>query len=209
MMMMMMTTMIPFLVVLFALLGLADTPSRKTALPEELARRFDHLLGRLDTIADNVHPPLPTPLMAAAVFFVFCTSIPSRLAAAWGRLVRRATAAAPESRWAWLAKALLWVDWLLSPFKLVDWETRFKEAEAGRGETNFELEATKAKLDEAKFELQETRTALDNANTKLEETRAEKRRVEEKYLETLAAHGRTLRIWTQSVNSRIGTSQNP
>ncbi|KAL2289967.1 hypothetical protein FJTKL_01244 [Diaporthe vaccinii] len=234
MMMMKMMTMIPFLLVLFALLGLADTPGRETTLPEELARRFDHLLERLDTIAANVHPPLPTPLLATAVFFVFCTSIPSRLAAAWGRLVERAAAAAPQSRWAWLAKAVSWVDWVLSPFKLKDWEARTKKSEAALEETNNTLQGTNDELENATAELAKTTaeltetkrkleasqtelgaakiahegtiTALDNRNSDLEEAIAEKRRIEDKYLETVIAHGRTLQLWAQF---RTGASQNP
>ena len=93
------------------------------------------MLEVLKTIAGNVQPPLPTPLMGAAILFVFCTSLPARLAAAWGLLVRSARSvftehAPPKGLWVrGVSRLVLWVDLVLSPFKLEDWEARARDAE--------------------------------------------------------------------------------
>ncbi|KAK3940921.1 hypothetical protein QBC46DRAFT_433210 [Diplogelasinospora grovesii] len=102
-------------------------------LLEELLGRLDDLLDRLDTIASNVQPPLPVPLMGAAVLFVFSTTVPARFAAAWSRLVRwaesvvnppvTAAAAAAPDHWRdqlamGISHLVVWVDGMLSPFKL-------------------------------------------------------------------------------------------
>ncbi|KAK3938588.1 hypothetical protein QBC46DRAFT_439973 [Diplogelasinospora grovesii] len=122
------TMMLLLFFVWFMLLGVANAPCQTplgTPL-EELLGRLDGLLDRLDTIASNVQPPLPVPLMGAAVLFVFCTTVPARFAAAWSRLVRwaepvvnppvtaaAAAAAAAHSRnWIamWISHLVVWVD---------------------------------------------------------------------------------------------------
>ncbi|KAK3935191.1 hypothetical protein QBC46DRAFT_358439 [Diplogelasinospora grovesii] len=163
-MMMTMTTtttmMLLFFFVWFMLLGGVNAPSYHVLLVkapglEELLGSLDGVLERLDTIASNVEPPLPVPLMAAAVLFVFCTTAPARFAAAWSRVVRwaksvvnppvaapadddaaAAPAAVPAAALAylrgWFAMFVVGVDRLLSPFKLEDKDTeaRIMAAEA-------------------------------------------------------------------------------
>lgn len=54
------------------------------------------LLNKLDEIAGNVRPPLPTPILAAAIIFASGLCLPAaRLAAAWGCLVRWTNSVTP------------------------------------------------------------------------------------------------------------------
>lgn len=72
---------------------------------------------------------LPPWIMAASVFFCFCTSGPARLVAAWGCLVRLSQSLGTTSRWYKLTRLVVWVDGVLSPFKLPDWRERALAAE--------------------------------------------------------------------------------
>jgi hypothetical protein len=117
------TMMLFFLFGLFFLLAGADAPDVEQYLRE--------LLQKLETIGSNVAPPLPVPLMAAAVLVgttVF-TSILSRFAAAWSRLVRWASAPVARCRCLTILCSLVSViDYLLSPFKLDDLKDRMIES---------------------------------------------------------------------------------
>lgn len=53
---------------------------------------------------------LPPWIMAASVFFCFCTSGPARLVAAWGCLVRLSQSLGTTSRWYKLTRLVVWVD---------------------------------------------------------------------------------------------------
>ena len=110
---------------------------------DRLLEHFQHLMDLLDAIASYVQPPLPLPIMAAAVIFAINGRIPARLAAAWGRVVRWANSvlepADPSAQRgtfvSGLAHSVVWVQIILSPFKLEDAEAfriRAEIAEAQR-----------------------------------------------------------------------------
>ncbi|KAF2181516.1 hypothetical protein K469DRAFT_713574 [Zopfia rhizophila CBS 207.26] len=136
-----------------------------------LLSRLDDMLQKLETIAGNVKPPLPTPLMAAAVLFVFCTTLPARLAAAWGCLVRWArsvvnppAATPPKGRWALgVSRLVVLVDGVLSPFKLEDWQERARAAETAAAQAKAKTKAAEAKLDRTRVILERMQAILDHA----------------------------------------------
>ena len=110
---------------------------------DRLLEHFQRLMDLLDAIASYVQPPLPLPIMAAAVIFAINGRIPARLAAAWGRVVRWANSvlepADPSAQRgtfvSGLAHSVVWVQIILSPFKLEDAEAfriRAEIAEAQR-----------------------------------------------------------------------------
>ncbi|KAJ4285966.1 hypothetical protein N0V90_013532 [Kalmusia sp. IMI 367209] len=130
--------------VFFLLLAGADAPDFDDEFWEAVLDRLD---DRLVTIAGNVKPPLPVPLMAAAILVAIlaplCVLLPGRLAIAWGRLVRRAnsfrTGQSAHTRCRWILGTLdtivLWADGVFAPFKREDdWETRARRAERERDE---------------------------------------------------------------------------
>jgi hypothetical protein len=125
------------LFVFFFFFAGVNAPYYNDDLLESFLERLDDLLQKLETIAGNVKPPLPTPLMAAALLFVFCMTLPARLAAAWGCLARWAQSvdsrALAHSRCRWILEGLsivvVKVDGVLSPFKLEDWQDRARAAE--------------------------------------------------------------------------------
>lgn len=79
----------------------------------------------------------------SAVLFVLCTLMLARLADAWGCLIRWAqpvslrTLAHSGCRWIpeVLSVVVVWVDGVLSPFKLGDWQDRALAAEAAVAST--------------------------------------------------------------------------
>ncbi|KAH8723506.1 hypothetical protein GQ44DRAFT_773883 [Phaeosphaeriaceae sp. PMI808] len=131
-------TMMLFLFVFSFLFAVVDAPyHHHDVLLEAVLEGFHELLQQLETTAGNVLPPLPPHVLAAAIVWVFFPPVLPRLAAAWGCLVRWAgsvdSRALANSRCRWilgyLAFAIVWMDGVLSPFKLEDWRDRALAAE--------------------------------------------------------------------------------
>jgi hypothetical protein len=108
---------------------------------DRLLEHFQHLMDLLDTIASHIRPPLPLQIMAAGVIFAIFGRIPARFAAAWGHVVRwvnsvpePADATAQRGKFvSGLACSIMWVEILLSPFKLEDTEAFRIRAEIAEG----------------------------------------------------------------------------
>ena len=155
---------------------------------DRLLEHFQHLMDLLDAIASYVQPPLPLPIMAAAVIFAINGRIPARLAAAWGRVVRWANSvlepADPSAQRgtfvSGLAHSVVWVQIILSPFKLEDAEAfRIRAeiaeaqraiAEAGRATAEEERDTLRITVDS---ERETSQQELGCANVDLDIARAD------------------------------------
>jgi hypothetical protein len=173
------TMMLFFLFGLFFLLAGADAPDVEQYLRE--------LLKKLDTIGSNVAPPLPVPLMAAAVLVgtTISTSILFRFAAAWSRLVRWASA--PVKRCCgkrFLCSLVGWIDYLLSPFKLDDLKDRMIESlEKGLIDARVNAAAARGDVTTMREVLASTEQARDRARRRAD--------IAEREVEQLRAEVRT------------------
>ncbi|KAF9695450.1 hypothetical protein EKO04_006434 [Ascochyta lentis] len=103
-----------------------------------LLNRFDGVFDRLDklyavlkAIASNVAPVPPSWVLAALLLFCWYSSAARRLAAAWKFLSRWVESVAPANSW-W-SRALVWcvvfVNRLLQPFRIEDWDARVHAAD--------------------------------------------------------------------------------
>ena len=155
---------------------------------DRLLEHFQRLMDLLDAIASYVQPPLPLPIMAAAVIFAINGRIPARLAAAWGRVVRWANSvlepADPSAQRgtfvSGLAHSVVWVQIILSPFKLEDAEAfRIRAeiaeaqraiAEAGRATAEEERDTLRITVDS---ERETSQQELGCANVDLDIARAD------------------------------------
>ena len=155
---------------------------------DRLLEHFQRLMDLLDAIASYVQPPLPLPIMAAAVIFAINGRIPARLAAAWGRVVCWANSvlepADPSAQRgtfvSGLAHSVVWVQIILSPFKLEDAEAfRIRAeiaeaqraiAEAGRATAEEERDTLRITVDS---ERETSQQELGCANVDLDIARAD------------------------------------
>ncbi|KAF2108202.1 hypothetical protein BDV96DRAFT_653092 [Lophiotrema nucula] len=163
------TTTMMMIVVLLSLFGAVQGPRRHGVVPPEaIHNHVDELLQKLDTIAGNVQPPLPVPVMGTAVvaaivagFAVLFSFVPARLAAAWGFWVARArfVVGLPADRQhkgsfvVRLCRLVVSVDDGLSMFKLDTWPRRALDAEAALKAAEAALKAAEEALEEAKKEV--------------------------------------------------------
>ena len=167
---------------------------------DRLLEHFQRLMDLLDAIASYVQPPLPLPIMAAAVIFAINGRIPARLAAAWGRVVRWANSvlepADPSAQRgtfvSGLAHSVVWVQIILSPFKLEDAEAFRIRAEIA--------EAQRAIAEAGRATAEEERAIAEAGRATAEEERA----VAEAGRATAEEERDTLRI---TVDSERETSQ--
>ncbi|KAH9875810.1 hypothetical protein IAQ61_003274 [Plenodomus lingam] len=130
----------------------------------------NEFLGILRQMRDHLKPPLPPAYMSAAIILgiIFGTSLLARLAAAWGLLATWARTIVPgqlaHSRCRWILECLaiivLWVEGLIWPFKLENWETRARTAEAALALSRGETATAQAALVLARLETAAVRAEL-------------------------------------------------
>jgi hypothetical protein len=147
-------TMALFFFVFFPLFAGADAPYCNDVAIEAFLESLNLILEELDTTASNFQPPFLHPLIPASILLVFLTALLPRLAAAWGRVVRWASA---NSRRHWtlevISGVVVWVDGVLRPFKLEGWRERALTAEQA--------------LDAVREEAADLTTALADAQARL------------------------------------------
>jgi hypothetical protein len=173
------------LFVFFFLFAGANAPNHNDELLGAVFDSLEDLLQKLERIAGNVQPPLPTPLMAAAILFVFCTTPPARLAAGWGCLARWARSndsrALAPSRCRWILEGLsvvvVRVDGVLSPFKLEDWRRRALDAETALAASKAEAAAAKADAIAARAETADAKEEATNAQARLQRVNVNSQRM--------------------------------
>ena len=164
---------------------LAGANALETPVPEALSEELNNLLEVLATIASHVQPVLPAPVLAAAILLPFYLSVPARLAAAWGRLVRWLEPGASDKEgWRWVVTSfVVLVDRILSIFHLEDWQARALAAESENARLRTETARLRAERDTARRHAQDrddaarlvdTAARLTNTNAQLTNTNAQR-----------------------------------
>jgi len=166
---------------------LAGANTLETPVPEALSEELNNLLEVLATIASHVQPVLPAPVLAAAILLPFYLSVPARLAAAWGRLVRWLEPGASDKEgWRWVVTSfVVLVDRILSIFHLEDWQARALAAESENARLRTETARLRAERDTARRHAQDrddaarlvdTAARLTNTNAQRDVEAAEQSR---------------------------------
>jgi hypothetical protein len=184
-MMKMKTMMVLIAIFLGFFVSPADAPQGADASSyERILWQFERLLDIMVKDAGNDESPLPVWRMTAMVM-VFFSTIPARLAAAWGRLVVQARSGNLGTHWVMkgLVVFVVGVETVLAPFKLEDWEERARRAENDLAATQRRLNAARtaaqtaataaqSRLDAARRETEAARSAADASRAAADAARA-------------------------------------